>query len=220
MAAVAAAAAIALVIGGVSTRWLLASVAYADGTRLAVAGQMADAYRELRRSVDLAPGLPLSVEASAYAALRLSGKETNSARRLALLHEAEATLAKLRRHSMSGAGAWALSGQIALAAARAGERDQLPASREAFDAALRLRPGDANLLAQSGWIWLESGDPGRARAAARLAVTRDPREWLAWAVLARSARALGDAPESESAAAKARSLAPEAAQRLLDSVLR
>src|SRR5262249_22619724 len=135
----------ALLVGWASTRWLLASVAYAEGTRLAVAGRMADAYRELRRSVDLAPRLPLSVEATAYTAPRLSAKETDPTRRLALLHEAEATLAELRRHSMSGASAWALSGQIALAAARAGERDQLSASRAAFDAALRLRPGDPNL---------------------------------------------------------------------------
>src|SRR5262245_60492066 len=118
--ALAVAAAAALAVGWLSTRWLLASVAYAEGTRLAAAGSMADAYRQLRRSVDLAPGLPPSVEAVAYVALRLSGKETDPARRLTLLHEAEATLADLRRHSVSGAGAWALSGQIALAAVRAG----------------------------------------------------------------------------------------------------
>jgi len=219
VAAMAVAAVAAVVVGWASTRWLLASVAYADGTRQAMAGRMADAYRDLRRSVALAPGLPLPAEAAAYAALRLSGRETDPSRRLGFLHEAEATLAQVRRHSMSGSGAWALSGQIALAAARAGERDQLAVSRDAFDAALRLRPGDANLLAQSGWTWLEAGDAARARESARRALARDPREWLGWALLARSSRVLGDMPEAELAAAKARALAPDTAQRLLETVL-
>ena len=75
------------------------------------------------------------------------------------------------------------------------------------------------LLAQSGWVWLESGDAREARRIASQALARDPREWLAWAVLARAARNLGDTHDEETAAVKARALAPREARRLIDSIL-
>ena len=90
---------------------------------------------------------------------------------------AETAVTEARRHAMGGAGSWTLTAQIAFAEARAGRQDRLAVSRDAFAAALRLRPGDATLLAQSGWIWLESGDAVRARLAAEQAIARDPQEW-------------------------------------------
>ena len=50
---------------------------------------------------------------------------------------------------MSGAESWALTAQVALAEARAGERSRLAVSHDAFAAALRLRPDDAKLLADA-----------------------------------------------------------------------
>jgi tetratricopeptide (TPR) repeat protein len=217
-AAVAIAALLAALVAWASTRWLLASVAYADGVRHGIAGQMSDAYRDFRRSVALAPWLPLPAEAAAYAALRLAGSETDPSRRLDLLGEADAALVEARRHAMSGAGSWALAGQVAFAEAQAGQRGKLVESLDAFAAAARLRPGDAKLLAQWGWAWLESGDPARARQTAERALSHDPRAWLAWAVLARSARALGDRAEAERAVGKARELASPEAGRLLDAI--
>jgi len=213
------AAFLAGLVAWAGTRWVLASVAYAEGTRHGMAGQMADAYRDFRRSVALAPWLPLPAEAAAYTALRLAGSETDSFRRLELLHEAEAALVQVRRHAMSGAESWALTAQVALAEARAGERSRLAVSHDAFAAALRLRPDDAKLLAQWGLTWLESGDAVRARQTAERALALDPREWLAWVVLARSARARGDLPAAERAAGRARELAPPDARRLLGTLL-
>jgi len=120
---------------------------------------------------------------------------------------------------MSGAASWALTGQVALAEGRAGERSRLPISRDAFAAAVRLRPGDANLLAQWGWACAESGDAVEARRIAERAVARDPREWLAWAVVARSAKDLGDLTGAESAAGKARELLPPEARGFLNEML-
>src|SRR5262249_22945977 len=141
-------------VGWISTRWLLASVAYADGTRHAMAGRMTDADQNFRRSITLARWLPLPAEASANAALRLAASETDPSRRLGLLHQADAALVRARGYAMSGAASWALTGQVALAEGRAGERSRLPISRDAFAAAVRLRRGDANLLAQWGWACL------------------------------------------------------------------
>lgn len=203
-----------------STRWLLASVAYAEGARHVIAGRTVAAHENFRTSALLAPWLPVAAEAAAATALRLAGGEQNALRRLQLLREAEATLAQARRHAMSGPGTWALAGQIAFAQWRAGERSRLVTSRDAFAMALRLRSGDPELLAQSGWVWLESGDPRQARRIAEQALSGDPRQWLAWMVLARSARGLGDAAGAESAAAKARELAPPGVGRLLDAMLR
>ncbi len=213
------AAGLAGLVGLASTRWLLASVAFAAGTRHAIAGRMAPAYQDFRRSVALAPWLPLPAESAAYAALRLAGSEPDPSRRLDLLHEAEAILVRARGYAMNGSSSWALTAQVAFGEARAGERSRLAVSRDAFAAALRLRPGDPQLLAQSGWAWLESGDAGQARRLAEQALGRDPREWLAWAVLARSARDLGDLTGAEGAARKARALVPSGARRLLDAML-
>lgn len=204
----------------VATRWLFASMAYAAGVRHGIAGQLADAYDDFRRSVALAPWLPLPAESAAYTALRLATAETVTSRRVALLHEAEALLTQARSHALGGPGSWALTAQIAFAEARAGEPSQLAASREAFAAALRLRPQDPRLLAQSAWVWLESGDALRARRTAEEALALEPREWFAWAVLARVAKALGDPKGAEEAAARARDLAPRDARPLVEGLLR
>jgi Flp pilus assembly protein TadD len=214
------AAAVATVVAGwAGTRWLLASVAYADGTRHGIAGRLPEAYGEFKRSIALVPWLSLPAEAAAYTALRLAGSEPDIPRKLALLREGQATLVQVRQHATGGADSWALSGQLAFAEARAGRQREFGASQQAFAVALRLRPDDPKLVAQWGWIWLESGDPTRAREAARLALARDPREWLAWTLLARSSRDLGDVPEAERAAAQARALAPRESHRLVDSLV-
>jgi Tfp pilus assembly protein PilF len=121
---------------------------------------------------------------------------------------------------MGGAGSWALTAQIGFAEARAGDDRGLAVSRDAFAAALRLRPGDVKLLTQSALIWLESGDAPRARQLAEQALARDSGEWLAWAVLARASKRLGNDPEAQDAAARARALVPPEARRVLDDVLR
>lgn len=203
-----------------STRWLLASVAYAGGVRRGIAGQLSDAYREFRRSVELAPWLPIPAESAAYTALRLATSESDPSRRGDLLHEAKTLLAEARRSALGGAGSWALTAQIALAEARAGEPGQFDVSQAAFAVALRLRPGDPRLLAQSAWVWLESGHALQARRTAERALARDPREWLAWAVLARASKALGDTAGAGHAAGQARALAPPEARGLLDPLLR
>ena len=219
-AAVAAAIVATCLVGWVTTRWLFSSMAYAAGVRHGIAGQLSDAYREFRSSVALAPWLPLPAESAAYTALRLATVESVPSRRAVLLHEAEALLTQARSHAIGGPGSWALSAQIAFAEARAGEPSQLAASRDAFAAALRLRPDDPRLLAQSAWVWLESGDALRARRIAQDALAREPREWMAWAVLARVSRALGDAAGTEQAASRARELAPREARPLVEGLLR
>jgi len=216
--ALAVAALCTVLVGWIGTRWLLASLAFADGTRRVFAGRLEDAYRDFRRSVALAPWLPLPAESAATTAWRLAARETDPARRLRLLHEAETALAQSRRYTMGRVGSWGLTGQIAFAQARAGERGQLATSRDAFAAALRLRPGDASLLAQWALVWLESGDARQAREAAQRALARDPREWLAWAVLARASTVLGDPAAAERALAHARQLAPWDSQRRLDAL--
>jgi cytochrome c-type biogenesis protein CcmH/NrfG len=213
------AALLAVLVAWTSTRWLLASVAYAEGARRGIAGQMAEAHREFQRSVVLAPGLPLPAEAAAYTALRLAGSETDPARRRELLREAAAVLIRARHHATGSVASWTLTAQVALAQARAGDRSKLAESLDAFRAAARLSPDDPQLLAQWSWAWLESGDAARAHQTAERALSRDPAEWLAWAVLARSARELGNLAEAERALGAARKLAPPEARRLLDAIV-
>jgi cytochrome c-type biogenesis protein CcmH/NrfG len=151
--------------------------------------------------------------------MRLAGSETDPARRRELLGEAAAVLIRARHHATGSVASWTLTAQVALAQARAGDRSKLAESLDAFGAAARLRPDDPQVLAQWSWAWLESGDAARARQTAERALSRDPREWLAWAVLARSARELGDLAEAERALGAARKLAPPEARRLLDAIV-
>jgi Tfp pilus assembly protein PilF len=217
-AVLAMAALVAILVAWASTSWLLASVSYAEGVRRAIAGQMAEAHRDFQRAVALAPGLSLPAEAAAHTALRLAGSEPDPARRQELLRAAAAVLIRARHHATGGVASWTLSAQIALAQARAGDRSKLAESLDAFGAANRLRPDDPGLLAQWSWAWIESGDAARARQTAERALSRHPGEWLAWAVLARSARELGDLAEAERALGTARKLAPPEARRLLDAI--
>jgi hypothetical protein len=216
---------LAVTVGGtvlvawMGTRWLLASMAYADGTRHGIEGRLQQAHQEFRRAITLAPWLALPAEASAYTLLRLGGAETDPSRRLALYREGQATLEQARRYAMGGADSWALTGQLAFAEARAEGQRQFTVSRGAFAAALRLRPGDGQLIAQSGFVSLEGGDPAAGRAAALEALRRDSREWMAWALLARSAGQLGNATEADRASRMARTLAPPEAQRVLGALL-
>ena len=218
--ALVAAALVTSLVGWASTRWLFASMAYANGVRLGIAGQLAEAYGEFQRSSTLAPWLALPAESAAYTALRLATAESLPSRRIALLHEADTLLRQARDHAIGGPGSWALRAQIAFAEARTGQPSQLATSRDAFAVALRLRPNDPRLLAQSAWVWLESGDPLQARRAAEQALAREPGEWVAWAVLARVLRGQGDAAGTQQATGRARDLAPPEARPLLDALLR
>jgi tetratricopeptide (TPR) repeat protein len=220
-AAVVAAALATALVAWLQTQWLLASIAYGAGVRAGIADRPAEAHRSFTRSRDLAPWLALPAEAVAYSALRLASGERDAARRQALLREAEAALTNLRSGAAPGAAAWMLSGQVAFAQAMAGDRSRLRASLDAFEEAARRRPWDGPLLAQWAWALLEAGDPARARATAQRAVAGPPRTeaWLAWGVLARAARDLGDGAEADRAAARARSLAPPTARPVLESII-
>jgi hypothetical protein len=217
VAAVVAACAAATVVW-FDTRWLLASIAYARGAREYMAGRPVAAHADFRRSVDLVPWLPLPAEAFASTALRLASGETNSRRGLDLLHAGEVALAEAGRHAMRDGASWTLTAQLAFAEARAGEQGKLPVCLDAFAAAARLRPRDPELLAQWGWAWLASGDPERALEVAEraMAVSGGTPGWLAWAVLARAARELGDLDKAARAADMARSVAPTEAKHLLN----
>jgi hypothetical protein len=207
---------------GLSTRWLLASVAYAEGTRQHLAGQAAQATANFRRAVELMPLLPLPAEAFAYSALRLAATEPSPERRLALLGEAESALEAARRRALGGATSWTLSAQVALAEARAGDRGKLSTSLLAYEHAVRLRPDDPQLLSELAWAQIETGDPGRARdtAGRALSLRWGETHWLAWAALSRSAYDLGDPEVASRAARVARRRAPPEAQRVLDNILR
>jgi hypothetical protein len=215
--------AIALVVAPVTwleTRWLLASIAYAEGTRSSVAGRTAEAYQRFQRARALVPWLPVPAEATALTGLRLAAAEADPGRRLALLREAYAALADVPRPAGMGGGYWILRAQVAFARVRAGERSELEASLDAFEHAARLRPGDGQLLSQWAWALLEARDPARARTVAEKATAWSQRSdlWLAWAMLARAARDLGDEAAAERAAGQARSLAPPEARRVLESL--
>lgn len=203
------------------TRWLLASIAYAQGARGYMAGRAAEAHADFRRSMDLAPWHALPAEAFASTTLKLAGGETDSLRRLDLLHDGESALARARSHAFASAASWTLTAQLTFAEARAGERGKLPLSLEAFEAAARLRPQDADLLAQWGWAWLEGGDARRAREAAEraVAVSGGRPGWLAWAVLARAARESGDGEKADAAADMAMRAAPPEARHLLKAFI-
>ena len=159
-------------------------------------------------------------EATAYVGLRLAATQADPGRRLAILREADAALAGVPRPASMGGGYWTLSAQVAFARVRAGERAELAASLEKFEHAARLRPEDGQLLSQWAWALLEARDPARARATAEKATAQSqgPDLWLAWAVLARAARDLGDEAAAERAAGQARRLAPPEARRLLESL--
>jgi tetratricopeptide (TPR) repeat protein len=219
--ALAAAALAAMLVAWLESSWLLASVAYAAGVRAHIAGRTAEAYADFQRSRELAPWLSLPAEAVGYTALRLAALESTAGSRLAILREAELALADARRRVPASAASWALSAQVAFAEARAGDRGKLSASLAAFERASRLRPQDPALLAQWGWALLDDGNPGAARKVAERAVAMSSRrpEWLAWAVLARSARELGDAAGAERAARSARRFAPPEAQAFLAEFL-
>jgi hypothetical protein len=220
-AAVVAAGLAAALAVWLDTRWLLASIAYARGARGYMAGRTAEAHADFRRSMDLAPWHALPAEAFASTALKLAGGETDSTRRLDLLHDGDAALAQARRHGLASAASWTLTAQLTFAESRTGERSKLPQSLEAFAAAARLRPQDADLMAQWGWAWLEGGDPKRAREAAEraVAVSGGRPGWLAWAVLARSARELGDGDKAAGAADMATRAIPPEARHLLKAFI-
>jgi hypothetical protein len=207
-------------VAWLETRWLLASVAYAQGTRSGMMGLTAEAHQAFQRSRALMPWLALPAEAEAYAALRLAGAEPDGVRRLALLRGADAALVEAERHAAARGGYWALRARVAFAQARAGDRARLEPSLAAFDRAAQLRSGDGQLLSEWAWAFLETGDSARARATAEqaLAEARMGEPWLAWAVLSRAARNLGDGSGAEHAATRARDLAPPQARRILDSL--
>lgn len=214
-----AAAVLAALLAWGSTRWLLGSMAFAEGVLRETAGEISPARGSFQRASLLAPWLLWPHEALADLSLRLAAREEEPTRRRTLLREAEATLAEGRRYLRASVAPWTLTGRVALAQARAGERGKLSVALDAFATAARLRPEEPRLLAQWGLAWLEAGDPWRARELAEQSVLLGPREWLGWAVLARAARQLGEHGEAERAAAEARRYAPPDARGLLGQFL-
>src|SRR5262249_58673885 len=100
-----------------TTRSLLASVDYAEGTRHALGGRMAAAYENFRTSVALAPWLLTPAEAFASTALRLVEGESDRSRRLVVLHEADAALARAQHHATGGVASWTPAAPLAFAEA-------------------------------------------------------------------------------------------------------
>lgn len=222
IAAVTAIAILAVVVAGASTRWLMASVAYADGSRRLSEGQLAAARQEFQRASRLVPGLSQPLDAVVGVTFNLAARESDVARQGALLGETEDALSELRRYSRyasNGANHWALVGQIALARVRAGEAPKLRTALEAYERAARLKPDDAWILGNWGIAWLDAREPARARDVAERAVALQPDAWLAWAVLARAAHQLGDASRAQEAAARARALTPVGGYSLLHELL-
>lgn len=221
MAAVVAAGGAAVLVVWLETRWLLGSLAYAHGVRAVLAGRIAEAYPHFERSRALVPWVALPAEGAAYSALRLAGGESDPARRIAALDRAETALAGFRDPGAGGAAYWALSARVAFAQARAGDRSRLEASLAAFDRAAQFRPRDGQLLVEWAWALLEAGDPARARVTASRALAELPGAgaWLAWAVLARAAREMGDGAAAAAAATRARTLAPPQVRPVLESIL-
>jgi len=213
---------LAAVVAWGSTCWLGASIVYARGSRLLNAGAQSAAHREFQEAGRLVPGLSQPAEATAGVAVALAGGERDPARQLALLGEAEAALATVRRFSSyatTGAYHWVLVGQVALGQYRGGDRSKLATALEAYETAARLRPGDSWILANWGMAWLDARNPERARQVAEQAVAQKRDNWLGWAVLARAASQLGDTTRTLQAAARARALAPPEARSLLDELV-
>ncbi len=213
------AAGLAALLGWGSTRWLLGSVAYAQGMRRWIAGESSAARREFQRASQLVPWLSLPSETVADLSLRLAAQERDPVRQLTLLREAEATLAQARRYAIPSAAHWTLTGRVAFAQAGVGDRSKLAVALDAFAAAAQLQPDDPQILSEWGLVLLERGDPWRARQLAEQAVALGPKDWLAWALLARSARELGDSARAQQAASEARVLAPPGSSHLLEILL-
>lgn len=221
-AALILAAILAALVVWASTRWLMASVAYADGSRRRLAGDPSTAHSHFQQANRLVPGLSQPADAVAAITVNLAARETDPTRQRALLTEAEDMLAHVRsysRYASNGANHWALVGQIALARARGGEVSKLRTALGAYATAARLKPDDASILSNWSLAWLEAREPTRARAVAARAVALKPDTWLAWAVLARASAQLGDTTRAQEAAARARALAPLTASGLLGELL-
>ncbi len=216
----AAAVAAALVIWFESS-WLLASTAYAAGARAHIAGRPVEALAEFQRARRLAPWLSLPADAVGYTALRLAAREPTASGRLSVLRTGESALADARRHAPASAASWALTAQLTFAESRAGDRAKLAESLAAFEHAARLRHQDPALLSQWGWALLDAGNPAAARRVAERAIEMSARrpDWLAWAVVARSARELGDGEAARRAAGEAERIAPAEARQMLAEFL-
>jgi hypothetical protein len=199
-----------------ATGWLLASGWFATGSRAWATGDVQAARRAFQRASAVAPWLARPADAAAEAALTLASQEPDPRRRRTLLDEAARSLDRARRAARPTGEHWALRGQVAQAEAMAGRPEKLEEAVRAYTEAVRVRPTDGRLHALRGLALLEAGDPAGARAAAAQAVATAPDAWLGWAVLARSARRLGDQALAEEAAGRARALAPARAQALLD----
>ena len=216
----AAAVAAALVIWFESS-WLLASTAYAAGARAHIAGRPVEALADFQRARRLAPWLSLPADAVGYTALRLAAREPTASGRLSVLRTGESALADARRHAPASAASWALTAQLTFAESRAGDRAKLAESLAAFEHAARLRHQDPALLSQWGWALLDAGNPAAARRVAERAIEMSARrpDWLAWAVVARSARELGDGEAARRAAGEAERIAPAEARQMLAEFL-
>lgn len=202
-----------------TTRSLLGSMAYSAGIRRGLAGDLSSARREFLRASDLAPWTPFPAEAVADVALRMVAARVDSGRPVAGLEEAQEVLARARQYAPSHSNLWLLGGRVALARVSAGQRDQLDLALREFSEAARLRPGDPIILSQWALALEQSGDAVGAGRMAGEALAGDRSTWLAWAVLARSHKELGNHAQAARSAEEARQSVPPASRDFLEKLL-
>ncbi|MGH7332175.1 MAG: hypothetical protein ACREKS_05375 [Candidatus Rokuibacteriota bacterium] len=218
LALVAVGATLGLVIVG-STCFLLGSMAYAEGTRRGVAGDLVTARREFMRSTQLVPWVPFPAEAAAHVSLRLAAAPPSPAQRADLLAEAQRTLDRALWYAPLRSELWRLRAQVALGRARAGGPGDLAQASQDFSEAKRLRPEDPEILIQWALAMMQGGDPLVAKRLAENALDLDRSAWLAWAILCRSRFMLGDSEQAQHCAKEARRLAPPDVRDLLERLL-
>ena len=140
-------------------------------------------------------------------------------RRTALLRESEALLVSAPGGASVSGDIWLAKAKIALARFLDGEPDQLPIALTAFAMADHFRPNDADVLTPWSVALLRDGQPARARDLAGRVLARNPRDWLAWAVVARASGQMGDLEKAKGAAAEARRLVPPGRAAFLERFL-
>jgi uncharacterized DUF497 family protein len=88
-----------------------------------------------------------------------------------------------------------------------------------FATAQRLRPNVMAVMGPWSLVLLQDGQIENARELARLVVSRNRLDWIAWTVLSRASRQLGDWDTAMYAAAEARRRVPRGEIPLLERLL-
>src|SRR5262249_11047207 len=144
------------------------------------------------QATSLVPWMPSPRAMAAQAALQVSQRESDRARRAATRQEAEMLLATRRGGTAVSADVWRIRGQIALARAQDGERQQLAGAMAALARADRLRAHDSGILRSWAVALLMDGRNSEAREMAERLVRVNDEDWAAWFVIGRASALLGD----------------------------